>query len=84
MTDIGTPIMPGGEDVLDFCAVGAMVHRLDSGIMPMRKATELKVRCRLVPRWLGTAAPTVRGGARESVGADMSVGARVLAEICFV
>ena len=37
-------ILPAGEGTLDFCAVGAMVHRLDSGIMPMRKATELKVR----------------------------------------
>jgi hypothetical protein len=44
MTDIGTPILPAGDDILDFCAVGALVHRLDSGIMPMRKASELKVR----------------------------------------
>jgi hypothetical protein len=77
MTDIGTPIMPGGEDVLDFCAVGAMVHRLDSGIMPMRKATELKVRCRLVRGGLARLHPLC-------AAAHAGVGARVLAEICFV
>ena len=63
MTDIGTPILPAGEGILDFCAVGAMVHRLDSGIMPMRKATELKVRRRLVPRTQRGAASRVPGGA---------------------
>ena len=58
MTDIGTPIMPAGEGILDFCAVGALVHRLDSGILPMRKATELKVRITVAN------ATAVRGGVR--------------------
>ena len=58
MTDIGTPIMPAGEGILDFCAVGALVHRLDSGILPMRKATELKVRAAVAN------ATAVRGGVR--------------------
>ena len=80
MTDIGTPIMPGGEGILDFCAVGAMVHRLDSGIMPMRKTTELKVRCRLVPRTRRGAAASVPGGARKLE----RVGARILVKSCFV
>ena len=39
MTDIGMTIMPAGEGVTDFAAVGAMVHRLDAGHMPARKAT---------------------------------------------
>ena len=43
MTDIGVPILPKAAGVKDFISLGALVHRLDSGIMPMRKATELKV-----------------------------------------
>lgn len=31
------------EGALDFAAVGHLVHRLDSGIIPFRKATELKI-----------------------------------------
>ena len=28
---------------LDFLALGALVHRLDSGVIPFRKATECKI-----------------------------------------
>ena len=31
------------EGGLDFAGVGALVHRLDPGIIPFRKATECKI-----------------------------------------
>src|SRR5581483_1854584 len=34
------PAMPGG---LDFLALGALVHRLDPGIIPFRKATQCQI-----------------------------------------
>lgn len=37
----GLNILPNGA--LDFVSVGAMVHRLDTGIVPFRKATECKI-----------------------------------------
>jgi len=47
----GTTIMSGsnyglkirGEGALDFVAVGALVHRLDPGIIPFRKATQCQI-----------------------------------------
>src|ERR1051326_6680815 len=38
MADYGMNIRPDGT--LDFVSLGAMVHRLDPGIIPFRKATE--------------------------------------------
>jgi 2-dehydro-3-deoxygluconokinase len=38
MASSGLNILPKGE--LDFLALGAVVHRLDTGIIPFRKATE--------------------------------------------
>jgi 2-dehydro-3-deoxygluconokinase len=38
MSTTGLSIRPSGE--LDFLALGAVVHRLDTGIIPFRKATE--------------------------------------------
>jgi 2-dehydro-3-deoxygluconokinase len=38
MASSGLSILPKGE--LDFLALGAVVHRLDTGIIPFRKATE--------------------------------------------
>ena len=37
----GLDIRKDGE--LDFLALGALIHRLDSGIIPFRKATECKI-----------------------------------------
>lgn len=37
----GLKILPEGE--LDFVSLGALVHRLDPGIIPFRKATECKI-----------------------------------------
>ena len=37
----GLSIRPGGE--LDFLALGALVHRLDPGVVPFRKAAECRV-----------------------------------------
>src|SRR5712671_1196769 len=37
----GLNIAPAGER--DFLALGAMVHRLDTGIIPFRKATECQI-----------------------------------------
>ena len=37
----GLSIRPGGD--LDFLALGALVHRLDTGIVPFRKATECSI-----------------------------------------
>src|SRR5215831_6870367 len=34
------PAVPGG---LDFLSLGAMIHRLDPGIVPFRKATECRI-----------------------------------------
>ena len=59
MTDIGMTIMPAGEGVTDFAAVGAMVHRLDAGHMPARKATNFSESAS--SRW--PAAPPLRWGA---------------------
>lgn len=43
MTDIGVPILPAGDGVYDFVSLGALVHRLDSGILPVRKAKDFKI-----------------------------------------
>src|SRR5512138_1341117 len=37
----GLDILPNGA--LDFVSLGALVHRLDPGIIPFRKATECKI-----------------------------------------
>jgi 2-dehydro-3-deoxygluconokinase len=37
----GLTILPGGA--LDFVSLGALVHRLDPGVVPFRKATECKI-----------------------------------------
>ena len=37
----GLKINPGG--LFDFMSLGALVHRLDPGIIPFRKATECKI-----------------------------------------
>ncbi len=39
--DNGLQILPGGE--LDFLALGALVQRLDSGILPFRKARQCEI-----------------------------------------
>ncbi len=39
--EYGLNIRKDGE--LDFLALGALVHRLDPGIIPFRKATECKI-----------------------------------------
>ena len=39
----GKPILPAGPAVLDVCGVGALVHRLDSGVLPMRKASSVDI-----------------------------------------
>ncbi len=39
--DYGLTIAPAGA--LDFVSLGALVHRLDTGVMPFRKATECKI-----------------------------------------
>jgi len=31
------------DGALDFVSIGAMIHRLDPGIIPFRKATECKI-----------------------------------------
>src|SRR5688500_11378372 len=41
MASTGLRILPKGE--LDFLALGAVVHRLDTGIIPFRKATECQI-----------------------------------------
>jgi 2-dehydro-3-deoxygluconokinase len=41
MGSTGLNILPKGE--LDFLALGAVVHRLDTGIIPFRKATECQI-----------------------------------------
>jgi 2-dehydro-3-deoxygluconokinase len=41
MASTGLNIVPKGE--LDFLALGAVVHRLDTGIIPFRKATECQI-----------------------------------------
>ena len=41
MIDYGLNIRPEGE--LDFLSLGALVHRLDPGIVPFRKATECQI-----------------------------------------
>jgi 2-dehydro-3-deoxygluconokinase len=41
MANIGLNIRSNGE--LDFLALGAVVHRLDTGIVPFRKATECQI-----------------------------------------
>jgi 2-dehydro-3-deoxygluconokinase len=41
MATTGLNIRPGGE--LDLLALGAVVHRLDTGIIPFRKATECQI-----------------------------------------
>eukprot|EP01062_Namystynia_karyoxenos_P065469 TRINITY_DN5909_c0_g1_i1.p1 TRINITY_DN5909_c0_g1~~TRINITY_DN5909_c0_g1_i1.p1 ORF type:complete len:409 (+),score=145.20 TRINITY_DN5909_c0_g1_i1:79-1227(+) len=38
----GITLKPVGAE-LDFVSLGALVHRLDSGILPVRKATEFKI-----------------------------------------
>src|ERR1039457_386540 len=40
-TNHGLKISP--EGALDFVSLGALVHRLDPGIIPFRKATECKI-----------------------------------------
>lgn len=37
----GLNILPNGT--LDFLSLGALVHRLDSGVVPFRKATECQI-----------------------------------------
>ncbi len=41
MTMYGFDVRPGGA--LDFVALGALVHRLDPGVIPFRKATECAI-----------------------------------------
>jgi len=41
-SEYGLSIKPAGGE-LDFVSMGAMVHRLSPGIIPFRKATELKI-----------------------------------------
>ena len=41
MASTGLTIRPSGE--LDLLALGAVVHRLDPGIIPFRKATECQI-----------------------------------------
>ena len=41
MASSGLKILPSGG--LDFLALGAVVHRLDTGIIPFRKATECRI-----------------------------------------
>ena len=65
MTDIGMTIMPAGEGVTDFAAVGAMVHRLDAGHMPARKATNFSESASLR---LPLRAPPLRWGADWAAG----------------
>ena len=35
--------IPTGEKALDFCSLGAMVHRLDPGVIPFRTAKEFEI-----------------------------------------
>ena len=37
----GLTILPGGA--LDFVSLGALIHRLDPGVVPFRKAAECKI-----------------------------------------
>ena len=37
----GLSILPGGA--LDFVSLGALIHRLDTGVVPFRKATECRI-----------------------------------------
>jgi 2-dehydro-3-deoxygluconokinase len=39
--DTGLSILPGGA--LDFVSLGALIHRLDTGVVPFRKATECRI-----------------------------------------
>lgn len=39
----GLDIRPAGEGVLDFLSLGAIIHRLDPGIIPFRKATHCDI-----------------------------------------
>jgi len=41
MSTIGLTIRP--EGALDFLSIGALVHRLDTGVVPFRKATECQI-----------------------------------------
>jgi 2-dehydro-3-deoxygluconokinase len=41
MSTIGLSIRP--EGALDFLSIGALVHRLDTGVVPFRKATECQI-----------------------------------------
>jgi len=41
MSTIGLNIRP--EGALDFLSIGALVHRLDTGVIPFRKATECQI-----------------------------------------
>ena len=41
MSTIGLTIRP--EGTLDFLSIGALVHRLDTGVVPFRKATECQI-----------------------------------------
>ena len=41
MSTIGITIRP--EGALDFLSIGALVHRLDTGVVPFRKATECQI-----------------------------------------
>src|SRR5205807_3596515 len=48
LNDSTTPIMKNGLNIpptgaLDFLSLGALVHRLDPGIIPFRKATECQI-----------------------------------------
>ena len=38
-----TPLVPPPGGALDFCSLGALVHRLDPGEVPFRKATECRI-----------------------------------------
>jgi len=59
-------IKPAGEE-LDFIIVGALVHRLDSGIVPVCKAQEFKLHVR---------------GAEFNIAANLAGGFGLLAGIC--
>ena len=41
MSTSGLNIRPDGA--LDFLSIGALVHRLDTGVVPFRKATECQI-----------------------------------------
>ncbi|NTV37081.1 MAG: sugar kinase, partial [Anaerolineaceae bacterium] len=39
----GLNILPAANNALDFISLGALVHRIDPGIIPFRKATECQI-----------------------------------------